>query len=157
MSGYGVRKVFSTTPMGHFSSSPGSIYPALRRLQQEGLVCRITDRESSKKVFSLTSAGMATLKAWLKQPIDRDGIIWRHDELLLRFSFMDDLITKPDILAFLERFREETDAYITDLLSFREDMSDKMSLHGILALESGIQTYKALSSWAIYAISALGS
>ena len=31
-SGYALRKVFEDTPMGAFSSSPGSIYPALKKL-----------------------------------------------------------------------------------------------------------------------------
>ena len=33
-SGYDIRKAFATTPMGHFSSSPGAIYPALKRLEK---------------------------------------------------------------------------------------------------------------------------
>ncbi len=37
-SGYDLRKVFSTTPMGHFSSSPGAIYPALIRIEKNGWV-----------------------------------------------------------------------------------------------------------------------
>ena len=37
-SGYDLCKVFETTPMGHYSSSPGAIYPALKRLEGAGLV-----------------------------------------------------------------------------------------------------------------------
>jgi len=37
-SGYDLRKFFSSTPMISFSDSPGAIYPALRRLEQRGLV-----------------------------------------------------------------------------------------------------------------------
>ena len=43
-SGYDVRKVFATTPMGHFSASPGAIYPALKRLEKEGLIGGTVDR-----------------------------------------------------------------------------------------------------------------
>ena len=39
-SGYKLRKVFETTPLGNYSSSPGSIYPALRALEKAGLVRR---------------------------------------------------------------------------------------------------------------------
>jgi len=38
-SGYDLRKVFSTTPMGHFSSNPGAIYPALRRIEGNDWIC----------------------------------------------------------------------------------------------------------------------
>lgn len=37
-SGYALRRTFATMPMGTFSDSPGAIYPALRRLEQQGLV-----------------------------------------------------------------------------------------------------------------------
>ena len=33
-SGYALRRVFATTPMGTFSDSPGAIYPALGRLER---------------------------------------------------------------------------------------------------------------------------
>jgi len=33
-SGYDLRKVFTHTPVKHFSDSPGAIYPALRRLER---------------------------------------------------------------------------------------------------------------------------
>ncbi len=35
-SGYDLRKIFETTPMGNFSSSPGAIYPALKSLEKKG-------------------------------------------------------------------------------------------------------------------------
>ena len=38
MSGYDLRKIFTTTAMGSFSDSPGAIYPALARLEANGLV-----------------------------------------------------------------------------------------------------------------------
>ena len=38
MSGYDLRKIFTTTAMGHFSSSPGAIYPALQRLEARSLL-----------------------------------------------------------------------------------------------------------------------
>ncbi len=36
--GYAIMKIFRTTPMGHYSGSPGAIYPALRGLQRDGLI-----------------------------------------------------------------------------------------------------------------------
>jgi len=34
LSGYAIRKMFEETALGHYSSSPGTIYPALNRLQK---------------------------------------------------------------------------------------------------------------------------
>ena len=38
LSGYDVKLIFASSPMGGFSDSPGAIYPALSRLERRGLV-----------------------------------------------------------------------------------------------------------------------
>ena len=43
MSGYDLRKIFESTAMGSYSGSPGAIYPALRRLEKQGLVASEVD------------------------------------------------------------------------------------------------------------------
>ena len=35
-SGYDIRRVFQTTALGRYSDSPGSIYPAIKRLNRPG-------------------------------------------------------------------------------------------------------------------------
>ena len=45
LSGYDVRKIFTETPMGSFSNSPGAIYPALERLEKAGLRSHLDDRK----------------------------------------------------------------------------------------------------------------
>ena len=37
-SGYDLKRIFATTPMGLYQPSSGTLYPALRRLEQRGLV-----------------------------------------------------------------------------------------------------------------------
>jgi DNA-binding PadR family transcriptional regulator len=91
MSGYQIRKLFATTPMEAFSDSPGSIYPALRRLEREGLVSGWTEPAHSRRprrVFALTEAGRDTLRRWLEEPVTLEEVKHRSDDLILRFAFM---------------------------------------------------------------------
>ena len=37
-SGYDLKRIFAVTPMGIYQPSSGTLYPALRRLEQKGLV-----------------------------------------------------------------------------------------------------------------------
>ncbi len=37
-SGYDLKRIFAVTPMGIYQPSSGALYPALRRLEQKGLV-----------------------------------------------------------------------------------------------------------------------
>jgi DNA-binding PadR family transcriptional regulator len=61
-SGYALRKTFATTPMGTFSDRPGAIYPALRRLERQGLVRGRVESSAGlrqKQTFRLTPQGLA--------------------------------------------------------------------------------------------------
>lgn len=151
LSGYGLRKIFASSPIGGFSDSPGAIYPALRRLQERGLV-RGEVQESKglrrRRVFRTTSRGLASFKAWQSKPIVRDDMIRRTKELLLRFAFMDETFGPEQSLAFLRQFAKELSSYIPSLRKHLEVHANKMSLSGQLALECGIQDYEARLRWA---------
>ena len=154
-SGYDLRKIFSATPMTSFSDSPGSIYPALRRLEQRGLVrSRIQERSGMRRrrLFHLTSAGSSELKRWQRQPIARDDVIRGTGELMLRFSFMDESLGSAESLRFLTALKAELAAYIPSLRTYLEEHAKGMPLSGRLALESGITNYECLLSWARKAI-----
>lgn len=74
MTGYAVREMISTV-LGHFwSESFGQIYPALKALEQDGLVER-------GKRFAITAAGESRLRELLRQPIHdippRNGLMIR--------------------------------------------------------------------------------
>src|SRR5579864_8273345 len=85
-SGYELRKQFSTTPIGHFSDSPGSIYPALKRLEQRGWIRRLNEDGGprGRQRFGLSKAGESILQDWMAMPVGREDVVWRSDELLLR-------------------------------------------------------------------------
>ena len=133
--------------MTSFSDSPGSIYPALRRLEQRGLVrSRVQERSGlrRRRLFHLTPAGISELKRWQKQPIVRDDIIRGTGELMLRFSFMDESLGPVESLRFLTAFKAELTAYIPTLRGFLEGHGKDMVPSGRLALESGINSYEGL-------------
>ena len=74
-SGYEIKKSFEEGPFAHIqAASFGSIYPALTRLSEDGLLaCRAEpqDKRPDKKVYSITPAGRDALAARLmKAPAD---------------------------------------------------------------------------------------
>ena len=128
--GYALHKVFTTTPMGHYSGSPGAIYPALRALERAGMVRGKVQRGGTlrpKRVFSATKKGLVALKRWLLHPVSRADVIWRLDELMLRFAFMDQMVSRPETLRFLESFRNEIESYVASLKAHRTATASTMS------------------------------
>lgn len=150
-SGYDVRKTFEDSPLSHYSSSPGSIYPALRRLERLGLIFGTTEREHTlrpRKVFEITDDGFEALREWLLAPISREDVIWRLEELILRFAFMGDLLSSEETGQFLQILIREIESYLPELESFYDAEGSAMPLQGKLALESGIERYRGLLEWA---------
>lgn len=150
-SGYDLRKIFETTPMAHCSSSPGAIYPALRRLDEQGLIRGRVDREQSlrpRQIFRPTAAGKAALRTWLASSVQRDDVIWHVDELMLRFAFHSFLDSNAATHEFLDGFRRELDGYVVELQGQLKMMPPDVPIHGRLALEAGIESYKAHARWA---------
>ena len=154
MSGYDLRKVFETTPMGNFSSSPGAIYPALKSLEKSGWVHGVPDKQDTLRprlVYSLTDRGDEALNNELDAAVTRDDLIWRYDQLMLRFAFMERR-GLARVLRFLEELLTEIDAYVTHLEDVREQMTGQTTVCGRLALEQGIEGYRANARWARSAI-----
>ena len=164
-SGYELCKVFETTPMGHYSSSPGAIYPALKRLEKAALIAGTVERAESmrpRKRYSVTPAGTEMLENWVSQAVTRDNVVWGLDELMLRFGFMGQLAGTGKILRFLAELAELTDTYVAELESHHAMMSEMelpagISPTGPLALKQGIGGYRALGRWARQSLNELNT
>jgi DNA-binding PadR family transcriptional regulator len=150
MSGYDLRKIFTTTAMGSFSDSPGAIYPALARLEANGLVRGTVEESASlrkRRVFEITPTGLDALKAWLTKPVTRDDIVRGIGDLMLRFAFMDRTVGEARTIEFLEEFGCEIEGYLPSLSEFLEVHASEMALSARLALESGVQEYEMRLRW----------
>jgi DNA-binding PadR family transcriptional regulator len=156
-SGYDLRKTFSLTPLVTFSDSPGAIYPALRRLEESGLI-RGTIEDGSglrrRKIFRVTAAGVAELKTWLNQPVGQDDVVRGIEELMLRFAFMDSVVGKAAAARFLKSLERELSSYVRALRKYLVKHRAEMPLSGRLALESGVRGYETHLRWARDALAA---
>ena len=157
-SGYDLRKVFSTTPMGHFSTSPGAIYPALKRIEKSRWIRgKIDNRQSlrPKLVYALTKKGRNLLERHLSQPVTRDDVIWHMDDLMLRFAFMGEIVGREKTVQFLREFLLEVESYLSSLREYFDEVRESMSPYGRLAIENGIDSYKSTANWVKRAIKEL--
>jgi DNA-binding PadR family transcriptional regulator len=155
MSGYDLRKIFTSTAMGSFSDSPGAIYPALKRLEAGGLARGTVEESASlrkRRVFTITAKGLAALKGWLNQPVTQDDVVRGSDDLMLRFAFMDRTVGEERTLQFLGEFAQQIAAYLPGLQQFLDAHASEMPLSGRLALECGIQEYAMQLQWARKAV-----
>jgi DNA-binding PadR family transcriptional regulator len=148
-SGYDLRKVFLTTPMGRFSDSPGSIYPALRALQQHGLLKiarEYGENPRGRQRFALTPKGRDVLYRWITQPIDRETIVRTTGEVVLRFSLSESVASVDELVVMLQQFERHLAAYIAELRQVHAEM-DPSHLRGRLAMDLGVRTHETQLMW----------
>jgi len=155
-SGYDLRKIFSSTSMKTYSDSPGAIYPALRRLEREGMI-RGTIEDGSglrrRQVFRVTPKGLAELKRWITLPITRDDLTSGLKTIMLRFAFSEKAVGASASIEILKSMEAALGPHLQDLGEKLEKMRPVMPTSGRLALECGIRSYESLLQWARYAIS----
>jgi len=150
-SGYDLRKIFATTAMGNYSSSPGAIYPALERLESKGLVTSEIDSSTEmrpRKVFSPSQKGRAVFRKWLKADVAPNDVARKLDDLMLRLAFhwvLDDLEATR---VFVSAMAEELDRYVKNLEDQRRQFPEQTPIQPRLALDGGIEQLKAAARWA---------
>jgi DNA-binding PadR family transcriptional regulator len=149
-SGYDLRKFFVGQPMATFSDSPGSIYPALTRLEQSGMVsCTVeeTSRVRRRKLYRLSPKGTKALGRWLTRPIKPDDLVRGMPELFLRFSFLEDCLGPGPCESFLESLAESLKGHIVMLREHLKSHASEMPRSARLALQSGIMAYECHAAW----------
>lgn len=124
--GYEIRKLSTE---GHFSyfvdASFGSIYPALTKLESEGLVTSREETQTgkpSKKVYSITLAGRQEFLVALGNPIQKD--IFKSEFLLV--TMYAQYITREELSTALD----SQIAYLETDLAVIDDAIEGVELAG---------------------------
>ncbi|NHK26862.1 hypothetical protein FF098_002940 [Parvularcula flava] len=147
LTGYEVMQVFQTTPLGGYSSSPGAIYPALKKLRHAGLLTVSGNGASGRgDTLAVTAEGKAMLKAWLLEaPVEGAGVDLPGQ--MLKFTFTGDMLTKRQQLSFIDRLEKAIDSAISSLAASRDRIRSNLGTHDILAVEAGLLQYRAAADW----------
>lgn len=87
---YAVRRHFADSPNPAFSSSAGTIYPAMERLANAGLLsARSSARgQQARRTYTLRAAGRRALLAWLFEELPDAVFVPSPDPLRRRLWFL---------------------------------------------------------------------
>ncbi|HAO46502.1 MAG TPA: PadR family transcriptional regulator [Ferruginibacter sp.] len=147
LSGYRIRKIFEDTALGNYSSSPGSLYPALARIERSGFIKKTGKPGTSQSLYTIAEKGRRQLKTWIFRPITRNDVIRNSRVLMLRIAFMDSFEEQTLKLNMLTSYRKEVDDYIKELEKFSFDGHAGMSASGRFAFERGLEAFRHTSAW----------
>jgi DNA-binding PadR family transcriptional regulator len=158
-SGYDLKKVFNATPAAAYQSSPGALYPALRRLVERGLL-RIEDEVSptgrARRVYHATGEGVTMHLAWLRQPVRLDNGASDLGLHLMRFAMMEKQVPPGEVLAFLSSLRDALEALVKGMEGYAGTAGAELpGRHPLLAVRHGIAIHQASLDWTRSAIAEL--
>ncbi len=147
LSAYDVRKVFaaSVTPM--WSSSPGAVYPSIRRLEQAGLTAASSAQGSrSRKALSITPAGRITLDRWLTR-IPPEIAAPTPDPIRTRMYFLKLLDPPKRRMLVAEAIRATQEAVTTVERRLGERSADQPGEVRQLAAQGVLYELRARLEW----------
>jgi DNA-binding PadR family transcriptional regulator len=114
MSAYGVRSHLARSTTPTWSSSTGTVYPAIRRLREAGLLAAESPTGPRKsELLSVTAEGVKALSAWLTATTAEIGAP-TADPIRTRVHFLGAL-PKASQREMLEAYKDATRAAVEEL------------------------------------------
>jgi hypothetical protein len=154
-SGYGLKKMFNSSPASVYQPSPGALYPALRRLEERGLLHAEQQVSSGRRAASVSGDRRSTMyREWLEAGGPGDGGADRAAPV--RFSLMENYLERAEVITFLADLGGALDAFVTGVEQFAASRQGMLGQHALLALEHGIAIHQASLEWVRSAMAALG-
>jgi len=116
--GYEIIKTLEERSTGHYIPSPGTVYPTLQYLEDQGLVN--ASEETDRRVYQLTKAG----KAELEEKAEAIAAFWT------RFEDSDTTTAQPEI-SFLEDELEHLNHIVWSGLREAITQGDQAMIHQV--------------------------
>jgi DNA-binding PadR family transcriptional regulator len=155
-SGYDLNQYFKKTVRNFWSAELSQIYPALARMEKDGLLKsnKVPSKKGpSRKVYSRTDAGDKSLRDWLS-----DGPILRSERLgYLTQVFLLDEIPMKKRITFMQALKADFEKHLAELeavdAGWREsdprypDALPDNVLYKQMTLRLGIMKYRTTIEW----------
>jgi DNA-binding PadR family transcriptional regulator len=157
-SGYDLKRTFAVTPMGVYQPSSGSLYPALRRLEAKGLVRALDGTGESarhRRVYEPTEAGRSAHAAWLRTPVAAPTVARDLGLHLMRFVMMEHASAREEVLSFLGDLKDALAEFTAGMERYAAASTQQGGRHPALALDHGVEVYRASLRWTEHAIAEL--
>ena len=143
LSGYDLKKLFSRSFAFFSGLSYGSIYPALKKLEQKGLITmklEIQESAPNRKVYTITEAGKQAFLNSLKSPF---GFERYKDALLMRMFFFAHL-SKKERLEAADDYLNQIKSVAGELQAVKPDVEANADRFQLLCFQFGLRFSKDL-------------
>jgi DNA-binding PadR family transcriptional regulator len=149
MSGYDLSKLFERFLEHLWSARHSQIYPLLADLVEDGLIRQSGSGPRGRKIYEITDAGLAELRAWLTETEPGRTV---RDEATLRSSLLW-LLEPAQARDYLDREVAYHDAQLAHYRQLAASSTTTTAAERAMrvAVEAGLRHEQAMSEWARWA------
>ena len=143
MTGYELKKFFSISFYFFSGLSYGSIYPALKKMETEGLISmrlEIQDGAPNRKVYTITEEGKEVFVEALKQPISFNR---QKNDFLTRLFFFAHLSPKESLGA-VQNYLESIIQVQQELQEVQPRIEGRADKYQYLCFQFGLRFFQDL-------------
>jgi len=146
MTGYDIKQCMGISTSNFIDASFGSIYPALKRLEQKNLIHskELIERGKIKKVYSITEQGKEEFLKWLTSPIEASKT--NVSSALCKIFFYD-YLPNETVTNLLNQYIEDIAEFKNNLLHVKEVVGQKASTFELCTLNAGLDYYDFIINW----------
>lgn len=156
LTGYDVKKWIENGIGVFYKASYGSIYPTLKQLSEQELVCLCPEEQGSarqKKLYEITPKGRETFLDWLGQPIEAEDSGGKQNHLAKVYFF--DVLPEEIASQQLAEYERKNLDYLNRLLtlerSFDSPGNHKHHYYKMSTLYYGIGIVRETIRWCRHA------
>ena len=149
LTGYDIKKEIETGIGNFYKSSYGNLYPALKRLTDQGYLtlAQETHVDRLKKYYMATELGKSAFLKWLTSPIDKSTLTV---SVLTRIFFFAELpkdMRDKQLQEYEQHFQQIISEYKQMAQQFAATGQDITDYHGVSTLYYGLQTAQGMIRW----------
>ena len=147
--GYGIIGTLENLT-SRWSASAGAIYPALKRLERQGLIegtVEMIHEVRGRKIYRITPDGEVALDGWLRSPLALNDVLGERDTALIKFLFAEKRLPREEILAWLDTYEQSAATYDTTHSLWNKAMMNVASIHQQLVVEATQMELNMQRSW----------
>ena len=136
--------------MSRFSTSPGSIYPALERLYARGWLKRVSAtgrRGRARYDYTLAAKGTEALLEWLRRPLTLEEVRDDLAAVILRFTFMQGRLSSHEVACYLDELERLLVRCRNELIDYVGRLESMNATHAALGARNGVLSLEAHLTW----------
>ena len=145
MTGYDLKQCMTNSTSNFFDASFGSIYPALKKMEDKGLVSsnEVVDGGKYKKYYAITKDGETDFRNWLEQGIDFSKT--KPDHLIKVFFF--GFLPKEKAIDSLHKFIKGVEQVHLRLAEHEKEVKLHADTYQWSTLVFGMDYYRLIINW----------